>query len=790
METLQQDQIASILGKQYIPLKEIEEFLKIIVEIPYKTQFSLKPYVDKIKNNIPKACENTKSALDPILIATSEELELNYEHVDDFLASEQFQTLIKLSVPSLMFNDELSYIASPFQKSFLIRTAAFDKLFNDEDWELKIIHEDIIKNYHKTINQAGIHILNSLYDQNIPTDIEDMITIRNRKNHIEKHYRINIKFDFIDVKPVDTLPKLSNSQINFMLRHIDDCELWLKNLPPEQFEFSGFAVGNLYEITDIKVISELKDWLSYNNELKSEEVISKLEHNIKSFLGKPDIKVGTLILNNDPVFSDSQRSLTGSTELSKLIAQSEDDPKGIFDHILNSKKILYIEDLKMLENPSKAERKLLKNKIKSYVLAPMVNKDDEILAFFELGSKNSGTFNNFNVQRLQEIFDLLKFGFEKFSDDVTNRISTIIQKNFTSIHPSVEWKFDQVARNYYGEKRTGTEDVAFDPISFKHVYPLYGQSDIVGSSRLRNKNIQLDLIDNLEKVLEVIKSWTLKKEMFLLESYQLKIQNVLQSLKEEFISTDESKIVNLIKDEIHPLLDQTANRYSDLPMNIYNSYKEMLDPTLDIIYNHRKKFEKSVSKLITHVSEFMESEESKMQKILPHFFEKYKTDGVEYNIYLGQSILKEGEFTEDDLKNFRLWQLVSMCEVSRLVHKVSQQLDVPLQTAELIFAYSNPLSIKFRMDEKKFDVDGAYNVRYEILKKRIDKAIIKNTGERLTISGKISIVYLSGKDKLQYLDFFKYLVEKNYIESEIEDLDLEKLQGAEGLKALRISVKL
>ena len=33
--------------------------------------------------------------------------------------------------------------------------------------------------------------------------------------------------------------------------------------------------------------------------------------------------------------------------------------------------------------------------------------------------------------------------------------------------------------------------------------------------------------------------------------------------------------------------------------------------------------------------------------------------------------------------------------------------------------------------EKRFDVDGAYNIRYEIIKKRIDKAHIKNTQENM-----------------------------------------------------------
>jgi len=92
------------------------------------------------------------------------------------------------------------------------------------------------------------------------------------------------------------------------------------------------------------------------------------------------------------------------------------------------------------------------------------------------------------------------------------------------------------------------------------------------------------------------------------------------------------------------------------------------------------------------------------------------------------------------------------------------------------------------MDEKKFDVDGAYNVRYEILKKRIDKATILNTGERLTVAGKVAIVYLHEEDKQEYMEYLNYLIHKGYITDQIEDLMLENMQGSEGLKALRISV--
>jgi hypothetical protein len=97
------------------------------------------------------------------------------------------------------------------------------------------------------------------------------------------------------------------------------------------------------------------------------------------------------------------------------------------------------------------------------------------------------------------------------------------------------------------------------------------------------------------------------------------------------------------------------------------------------------------------------------------------------------------------------------------------------------------MAIKFRMDEKQFDVDGAYNIRYEIIKKRIDKAHIKGTNERLTTPGKLAIVYSQDKDATEYMKYINFLQSRNQL-GKIEFLELEDLQGVSGLKALRVEV--
>jgi hypothetical protein len=99
------------------------------------------------------------------------------------------------------------------------------------------------------------------------------------------------------------------------------------------------------------------------------------------------------------------------------------------------------------------------------------------------------------------------------------------------------------------------------------------------------------------------------------------------------------------------------------------------------------------------------------------------------------------------------------------------------------------LSIRFREDEKKFDVEGGYNIRYEIIKKRIDKALVRGTEERLTKPGAIAIIYSQPDEEAECRKHIKYLISTGYLKDHVEAFELEEMQGVYGLKALRVTVE-
>jgi hypothetical protein len=188
------------------------------------------------------------------------------------------------------------------------------------------------------------------------------------------------------------------------------------------------------------------------------------------------------------------------------------------------------------------------------------------------------------------------------------------------------------------------------------------------------------------------------------------------------------------------------------------------------------------------VSHYLDKQDEKLQLSYPHYFEKYQTDGVEYNIYIGQSMAPDRLFDQLYLKNIRLGQLQTMAEIAKITHQQLPEFKVPLQTTQLILIYNKPISINFRKDERRFDVEGSTNIRYEVMKKRIDKACIKDTHERLTQPGKIAMVYSNQKEAQEYEEYIHFLQSKGLLEPCIEYVELEEMQGVTGLKGMRVNV--
>ncbi|MCP4370130.1 MAG: GAF domain-containing protein, partial [Deltaproteobacteria bacterium] len=275
----------------------------------------------------------------------------------------------------------------------------------------------------------------------------------------------------------------------------------------------------------------------------------------------------------------------------------------------------------------------------------------------------------------------------------------------------------------------------------------------------------------------------------LLKEYRYRIERRIEDITAGINSGDEAATFAFLNSEVAPTFEGLMGLGSDVVKTI-EKYHNAIDPVAGVIYDKRKAYEDSVSKLNETLSAYLAKEDTTIQQSFPHYFEKRQTDGIDYMMYVGASMVETGVLAPFHIKNLTLWQMMLSWGLAWHSESIKPELKVPLDICHLILINHTPLSIRFRFDEKRFDVDGAYDVRHEIIKSRLDKALIKGTGERLTQPGKIAVVYSSPEEGRQIQQHVDFMTNQGKLNDDLEILDLDDMPDVKGLKALRVRINL
>ncbi len=442
-----------------------------------------------------------------------------------------------------------------------------------------------------------------------------------------------------------------------------------------------------------------------------------------------------------------------------------------------------VEDLTKLEKNG-INYWLMRRGIKGILVIPL-KQEKEVFGFLELSSINELNLESTDLENLNKLIPAFTNTVLGFLLALKAELHALIQKHFTAIHPSVEWMFEDLAVEWL----KGEDDSSIiSPISLEKIYSLYGMSDIRGSSDLRRHAIQQDLKAQIELAQQIILASKKIQGFDQFEFLNFRFNAFKEVLASTIKVSDEYSVLQFLKDEFEIYMDKFKD-CSPEAGTLCAHYIENLSET-GSFYRNRKKFEASVHDMNFALNTFLTEEQDRMQVLYPHFFEKHITDGVDHSIYIGSAMNFGRNFSLFHLKSLKLWQLKFLCKSALIGELVKKNLGIPLELAHLVVSQTDPVTIYFDLQEKKFKVEGTYNIRFEIVKKRIDKARIKNTQERLTQPGTLAIVYSLDRDREEYLAYFDFLVHAGYIKRGVGDYVLEDMQGIEGLRALRVQVDL
>ncbi|MFN8613293.1 MAG: GAF domain-containing protein [Vulcanimicrobiota bacterium] len=603
------------------------------------------------------------------------------------------------------------------------------------------------------------------------------------ENGLIRYFQLRAHFDHFELRAPEQLPEVAEEAWERLANDLDDLELWRKTLPLDEFEMYGLIVYEATDITEETTLSAIKQELVAKEPLQDRLRFARIQAHFRMLLGVDDLGLTVLGARDGLLLELSPCEQTSRDWQFVDLSAVNQKLSRECQSMLREGRPIVIEDLQKAELCSEMMREAVGKGARSLLMMPLFFEGEKV-GVFTFSSKVAHAFNNLTPFRLQEITPLLGLAVRRTWDTFQARVESVIRERFTALHPAVEWKFRQQALEVV--RADHDLDVLGQDILFQNVYPLFGVSDVRNSTVIRNETIQQDFSRQLGLASEVLECAYAERRLTYLSSRRYRLRQWLSHLEQGLDSGDEPRIIEFLKGEIEPLFDTLA-RFSERVASSVRAYREALDPRLGLVYQQRKLYEQSMTLLRERTVEILSRRQVEAQAVFPHYFELHKSDGIDHMLYVGPAIHPQGEFDPMYLRNLRLWQLETMVEIARECKRLTGEMERVLEAAHLLLVQDNPLSIRFSHDEKQFNVDGAYNARYEIIKKRIDKAEVRDTGERLTQPGKVAIVYSHPREAAEYRDYIDYLQSLGQIQGEVEELEIAPLQGVVGLRALRIT---
>ncbi|SMD10364.1 hypothetical protein [Pedobacter nyackensis] len=755
-------------------------------QTPFQMQFSFESVILKIEQLAETENNGDSMRRKQLLERISAFPELRTGISDTAIFEKQVPLITELLAdyfPVQLTHNEIKAVGLPYNNLIFNQTGRFKSILKEagQEFELNIRDFDGLQLY---IMSCCI-ILNKFYGTRLDFGKPLFYDIPTSEGII-KHYRILYNADFLDIIPTDKAVPLTSEDMNKLMDNYDDLSLWQTKFPSESYVLKGFTIITLFDATIENAVSIFKGKLL---DFESNEFQQSLNSIFSSIFRLSDLSVGYVMFCHE---GNRLNEMTMVQRKHSIILPGKTNPVEDFLvleqywQMISGRQYLAISDIGefVSKHPDHSiVRPLLDSKSGSFILAPVV-KNGIILGVLEVLSPHVKVLNSITARKLEVVMPYLSDKLEKIAIEMESNIQAMIQQKYTSLHPSVSWKFRQAIKAEYNEI-PGEGQTSEQEIIFENVVPLYGQVDVKGSSKSRNLSVEKDLELQLNSALSLIQRIKEDNHTKQYARFNKELNELLVIVKSFFRADTEQRVTDYLAGTIQPwLMTIRADQYKEA----IKEYTEALDKQNGVFHTYRRKFDQTISQINGYFGDTLDEEQVNAQRIFPHYFERFKSDGIEHNLYVGQSVSPKLKFEPAMLSDLRIWQLRTMCKLEHIHHSNLSELPYPLEVSSLILVYSTPIAIRFRLDEKRFDVDGTYNARFEMVKKRIDKAHIKHTTERISQPGKITIVYTSEVEQREYLKYIRILQQEGKLSSELENFEVEELQDITGLKALRVGV--
>ncbi len=633
------------------------------------------------------------------------------------------------------------------------------------------------------------HVLHWVFKQSYQIDLAAlrvldepvMAAVKSRVHPEPRYVEFWLGSEQLKVERID--PKIDEfADLHLNLMPVSEREAWLMQpnqlavlgdrLKLDNYQVEGLLVLEGFDVTIQEQIRRLTQLLIDRDSMLRPDKFERIDGCLRSLFNAD----GTLLMRPD---GEQVQILVakGGENLQPIVYSMTSLEASHFLKATAANQVWNVPDLRR-ECDTECDRALRKMGVRSMLLVPLVVKTvtregcvQRILGLVGMLCDRPNHFNGIDSQHAQELIPAF-----------IAALRQAMQQRFShihNIHPAVEWRFVQEAeRRSWGLQQ--------ETIVFSDVYPLFGISDIRGSSDERNRAIQTDLLEQFRLGLAIIDAVCETKTTHLGQQLRLDLLDYIEHLKQKVTVDMEVRSAEYLNEKLEVYFDyfmQCGPRVHEA----VEAYQAACENEHKCVYSDRTRYDEMLHLISDKLQETWTRWQERMQKILPHYCDIECTDGMDHMIYVGKSV--DGRFSQFHLHSLRYEQLRAICDCGRTVFRLQANSQINMELAHLVLVQNTTIDIFHNENtEKMFDVKGTRDIRYELVKKRIEKAVDKDAQERITQSGMLTVVYSTEDEWEEYEQYLLYLSREGWVEAKVQTGMVESLQGVSGLKFARVRI--
>ncbi len=632
-----------------------------IQERTFQSRLSLLPLVQVLKKMIAESKPGARRLYQGLIREIESKPDL-LQTMDDTRPiageAELVETLLSTIFPPATSSNQGWYaIILPFSRNTVYASPGFRRIFLKESetaFSFQNDHSDLDDVFERL---AYSLILKKFFGGRSTSESTSVHAFVDESG-LTRYNEVNLNAQFVDVI-VDNdfeLPK------EFDFQQALDLEELRRALPIEHFGFAGLMVLEVNDVTGKQAIQEVKNALLNINSFSDVMVYDDLQQHVQSLMGLKNLQIGIT-----PFFKMNEYYLyTESLYKSSILFRSaqaireRDHISDLCQEVFGAavQPVLY-EDLHDEERGSDELLRYYREQgTRGLIICPLRCDNGDLIGLLEMSSQRPGELQPLHLAKAQPAVSLFSLALEKSREALELQIDKMIKEHFTAVQPAVEWKFTEAAFQYI-QHRQVSELAKMPNITFEEVYPMYAAIDVRNSSTQRSQSIQKDLQEQLEAARELLKRCGRVIEFPLLDETGFRIEKYLAAISENLLSDDELVIYEFLQNDLDSLLKNLQHTRPEL-RKLIDGYFALLDPQRNVIYHHRREYEESITRINDVLDRFIDAEQKEAQEVYPHYFERYVTDGIEFNMYVGQCLSPARPFNEMYVRHLKRWQLTQL----------------------------------------------------------------------------------------------------------------------------------